>query len=41
MVRGVSSSKKFFIGEYLKGHVSTTRKEFERVHGGFGYDEQN
>jgi hypothetical protein len=40
MVRGVPSSK-LFIGGDLNGHVSTTRKRFERVHEDFGYDEQN
>jgi hypothetical protein len=41
MVRGVSSSEKLFIGGDLNGHVGTVRGGFERVHGGFGYDEQN
>jgi exonuclease III len=41
MVRGVPSSKKLFIGGDLNGHVGTIRGEFERVHGGFGYGEQN
>jgi hypothetical protein len=35
------SSSKFFIGGDLNGHVSTTRKGFERVHGNFRYGEQN
>jgi hypothetical protein len=38
MVRGVPSSEKLFIGG-LNGHVGTVRGGFERVHGGFGYDE--
>jgi hypothetical protein len=33
--------KKFFIGGDLNGHVGTVRGGFDRVHGGFGYDEQN
>jgi hypothetical protein len=41
MVIEVPSSEKLFIGEDLNGHVGTARKEFERVHEGFGYDEQN
>jgi hypothetical protein len=41
MVRGVSSSEKLFIGGDLNCHVGTGRGGFERVHGGFGYDEQN
>jgi hypothetical protein len=41
MVRGVSSSEKLFIGGDLNSHVGTVRWGFERVHGGFGYDEQN
>jgi hypothetical protein len=41
MVRGVSSSEKLFIREDLNGHVGTVRGEFERVHRGFGYGEQN
>jgi hypothetical protein len=41
MVRGVPSSKKFFIGGDLNGYVGTVRGGFERVHGGFGYGEQN
>jgi Reverse transcriptase (RNA-dependent DNA polymerase) len=40
MVRGVSSSEKLFIGGDLNGHVGTVREVFERVHGGFGYSEQ-
>jgi hypothetical protein len=40
-VRGVPSSEKLFIGGDLKGHVDTIRGGFERVHGGFGYDEHN
>jgi hypothetical protein len=39
MVRSMSSSEKVFIGGDLIGYVSTTRKEFERVYGGFGYDD--
>jgi hypothetical protein len=39
MVRGVSSSEKFFIEGDLNGHVGITREGFERVHEGFGYDE--
>jgi hypothetical protein len=41
MVRGVSNSEKFFIRGDLNGHVGTVRGGFERVHGGFGYGEQN
>jgi hypothetical protein len=41
MVRRVSSDEKLFIGGYLIGHVGTIRGGFERVHGDFGYDEQN
>jgi exonuclease III len=41
MVRGVSSNEKLFIGGNLNGHVGTVRGGFERVHGGFGYGEQN
>jgi hypothetical protein len=41
MVRGVSNSEKLFIGGDLNGHVGTVRRGFERVHGGFGYGEQN
>jgi hypothetical protein len=41
MVRGVPSSEKLFIGADLNGHVGTGRGRFEKVHGGFGYDEQN
>jgi hypothetical protein len=37
----VSSSEKLFIGGDLNGHVGTVRGGFDRVHGGFGYDEQN
>jgi hypothetical protein len=37
----VSSSEKLFIGGDLNGHVGTVRWGFERVHGGFGYSEQN
>jgi hypothetical protein len=40
-VRGVPSSEKLFIGGDLKNHVDTVRGGFERVHGGFGYDEHN
>jgi Reverse transcriptase (RNA-dependent DNA polymerase) len=40
MVRGVSSSEKLFIEGDLNGHVGTVREVFERVHGGFGYSEQ-
>jgi hypothetical protein len=40
MVR-VPSSEKLFIGGDLNGHVGTGRGEFERVHEGFGYGEQN
>jgi hypothetical protein len=41
MIRGVSSSEKLFIEGDLNGHVGTVREGFERVHGGFGYGEQN
>jgi hypothetical protein len=41
MVRGVPSGEKLFIGWDLNSHVGTTRRGFERVHGGFGYSEQN
>jgi exonuclease III len=41
MVRVVLSSEKLFIGRDLNGHVGIVRGEFERVHGGFGYGEQN
>jgi hypothetical protein len=41
VIRGVSSNEKLFIGGDLNGYVGTTRCGFERVHGGFGYDEQN
>jgi hypothetical protein len=41
MVRVVPSSEKLFIGGDLNGHVGTVRGGFERVHGGFGYGEQN
>jgi hypothetical protein len=39
MVRKVPSSEKLFIGENFNNHVGTTRREFERVHGGFKYEE--
>jgi hypothetical protein len=41
MIRAVSRSEKLFIGGDLKYHVGTARWGFERVHRGFGYDEQN
>jgi hypothetical protein len=41
MIRGMPSSEKLLIGGYLNGHVGTVRAGFERVHGGFGYGEQN
>jgi hypothetical protein len=41
MVRGVFSSEKLFIGGDINGHVGTTRGGFERLHGGFGYGQQN
>jgi hypothetical protein len=41
MVRGVPSSEKLFIRGDLNGHIGTGRGEFERVHEGFGYGEQN
>jgi hypothetical protein len=41
MIRGVFSSEKLFIGGDLNGNVGTVRWGFERVHGGFGYGEQN
>jgi hypothetical protein len=41
MVREVPSSEKFFIGGDLNDHVGTVRGGFERIHGGFGYGEQN
>jgi hypothetical protein len=41
MVKNVSSSEKLFIGEHLNNHVGTTRREFERVHGDFKYEERN
>jgi hypothetical protein len=37
----VPSSEKLFIKGDLNGHVGTARGGFERVHGGFGYGEQN
>jgi exonuclease III len=41
MIRGVPSNEKLFIEGDLIGHVGTVREEFERVHEGSGYDEQN
>jgi hypothetical protein len=41
IVRGISSNEKLFIGRDLNGHVGTTRRRFERVHGSVGYGEQN
>jgi hypothetical protein len=41
IVREMSNSEKLFIGRDLNGHVGTIRGGFERVHGGFGYAEQN
>jgi hypothetical protein len=41
IIRGVPSSEKLLIRGELNGHVSTVRGGFERVHGGFEYDEQN
>jgi hypothetical protein len=41
LVRGVSTSEKFFIGEDLNGHMGTSNIGFEGVHGGFGYDIRN
>jgi hypothetical protein len=41
MVRGVSSSEKLFIIGDLNGHVGTTRRGFEMIHGDFGYGKQN
>jgi Endonuclease-reverse transcriptase len=41
MVRALSITEKLFIGGDFNGHVGTIRGGFERVHGGFGYGEQN
>jgi hypothetical protein len=41
MIRRMSSSEKLFIGGDLNGHIGTIRGGFERVHGGFEYDEHN
>jgi hypothetical protein len=41
VVRGVSNSEKLLIEGDLNGHVGTVRWGFERIHGGFGYGEQN
>jgi hypothetical protein len=41
MVRRVPSSEKLFIGVDLNGNVGTVRWGFKRVHGSFGYGEQN
>jgi hypothetical protein len=41
MVRWVPCSEKLFIRGDLNSHVGKVRGGFERVHGGFGYGEQN
>jgi hypothetical protein len=41
MVRDVSSSENFFIGEYLNDYFGTIRWGFERIHKTFGYNDQN
>jgi hypothetical protein len=41
MTRAVSNSEKLYIRGDFNGHVGTTRRGFERVYEGFGYDEQN
>jgi hypothetical protein len=41
MIRDAPSGEKLFIWAYLNSLVVTTRREFERVHRDFGYDDQN
>jgi hypothetical protein len=41
MLRDVTSNEKFFIGGDLNDHIGTSRRRFERVYRGFGYDYQN
>jgi hypothetical protein len=41
IVRGISSNEKLFIGRDLNGHVGTTRRRFESVHGSVRYGEKN
>ena len=41
MVRNVHSSEKLFIGGDFNGHVGSSSRGFERVHGGFGFGSRN
>jgi hypothetical protein len=41
LVSSVPISEKLFIGEYLNGHVGSTRVGFDGVHGGFRYGSRN
>ena len=33
--------EKIFIGGYFNGHVGSNKMGYERVHGGFGFGDQN
>ncbi|XP_055824437.1 uncharacterized protein LOC129892958 [Solanum dulcamara] len=41
VVRGIPSTKFFFIGGDFNGHIGTTSNGFDDVHGGFGFGERN
>jgi hypothetical protein len=41
LVNSVSISEKLFIGGGLNEHVGSTRVGFDRVHGGFRYENRN
>jgi hypothetical protein len=41
LVSSVPISEKLFIGGDLNGHIGSTRVDFDRVHGGFGYGSRN
>ncbi|XP_021859878.2 uncharacterized protein [Spinacia oleracea] len=41
VVQRVPKSEKLIIGGDLNGHVGSSRDGFERIHGGFGYRDQN
>nr|XP_016514495.1 PREDICTED: craniofacial development protein 2-like [Nicotiana tabacum] len=41
MVRGIPHTEKLFIGGDFNGHIGTTSRGYDDVHGGFGFGDRN
>lgn len=41
MVRGNPHTEEIFVGGYFSGHIGSTSREYEDVHGSFGFGDRN